>query len=155
MVRTFPKSPMYDSYRPTVFGLRDEAAHRARLRRVGHCFSSALLPDLETVMRSEIALLLRVLEEHRGKACDVHLLSRYYALDVTGERVLSFDTFLYLSVRVVIIRYPLVMPSLTLSCYVSCPLSLAEFLSSESMSQCMPNANGTMLSLYSSTGSFL
>jgi cytochrome P450 len=86
-VRTFPKAAVYDTSRPTVFGLRDEAEHRARLKRVGHCFAPALLPDLETVMRTEIARLLRVLDEQRGKKCDMHRLSRYYTLDVSGKNV--------------------------------------------------------------------
>jgi hypothetical protein len=82
--RTFPKGPIYDFYRPTLFGLTDEAEHRARFKRVGHCFAPALLPDLETVMRTEISRLLRLLEEQHGANCDIHRLSRYYTLDVSG-----------------------------------------------------------------------
>ncbi len=36
-------------------------------------------------MRTEIARLLRVLEERRGEKCDMHRLSRYYTLDVSGK----------------------------------------------------------------------
>ncbi len=87
--RTFPKASIYDFYRPTLLGLTDEAAHRARFKRVSHCFAPALLPDLERVMRTEIARVLRILEERRGTKCDVHPLSRYYTLDKSGMIVLQ------------------------------------------------------------------
>jgi hypothetical protein len=45
-------------------------------------------------MRTELAHLVRVLEERRGNECDMHHLSRYYALDVSGERTATFSSFL-------------------------------------------------------------
>jgi hypothetical protein len=77
---------MYDYYRPTIVGLTDEAAHRARLKVIGHCFSLALLPDLETVMRPAISALINLLDERRGTKCDMHHLSRYFSLDISGMR---------------------------------------------------------------------
>jgi hypothetical protein len=51
-------------------------------------------------MRTELAHLLRVLEERRGKECDMHHLARYYALDVSGEKAATFSSFL-IYVRIV------------------------------------------------------
>ncbi len=49
-----------------------------------------MLPDLAGIMRAEIAHLLRRLDERRSKECDVHYLSRCYALDVTRESITAF-----------------------------------------------------------------
>jgi hypothetical protein len=82
--KTFPKGPMYDFARPNIGNIRDEAAHRARLRRVGHCFSVALLPDMEPGIRQQLDLLLSALEERRGETVDMYYWFRMFALDVAG-----------------------------------------------------------------------
>jgi hypothetical protein len=95
--KRFPKAPPYDFQRPTIAGLRDEAAHRARLRQVGHCFSASLLPDLELVIRGDLAPLLQGLIKCRGKTFDMHHWSRAYALDHGCVRYEIRPTFLILS----------------------------------------------------------
>ncbi len=83
--KTFPKSDRYAiARRPNVSTMRDEAEHRARVRRIGHSFSTALLPDMEPIMRAEIAHLLRQLEDTRGAEVDALHMFRSLALDVTG-----------------------------------------------------------------------
>jgi hypothetical protein len=47
----------YDSLgRMGIFHVRDEEEHRARLKRVGHCFSVGLLPDKEQLVRSKVTV---------------------------------------------------------------------------------------------------
>ncbi len=92
-LRTFPKGALYDFGRPCVSNIRDEAAHRARLRRVGHCFSAALLPDMEPGIRDQLEVLLNALDERRGKVVDMVWWFRMFALDVTGGLTTShFET---------------------------------------------------------------
>jgi hypothetical protein len=90
---TFPKTARYDCLgRRSLFSIRYEAEHRAHLKRVGHCFSSALLPDLELVVRSQVAQLLRVIERKRvagagpsnSVAVDMLYWFRMLTLDVAG-----------------------------------------------------------------------
>jgi cytochrome P450 len=84
-LKTFPKAAFYDLIRPNVGSIRDEAAHRARLRRVGHCFSPALIPGMEPAIHAEIALLLSKMEERRGGVVDVIHWFRMFSLDVACE----------------------------------------------------------------------
>jgi hypothetical protein len=83
-IKTFPKGPNYDFQRPTIFSMRDEAAHRARVRQVGLCFSASLLPDLEHVVRGKVALMLNALVQRRGKPFDMHHWSRAFSLDFSS-----------------------------------------------------------------------
>jgi hypothetical protein len=85
VLKTFPKGPMYDFARPNIGNIRDEAAHRARLRRVGHCFSVALLPGMEPGIREQLELLLGALEARRGETVDMFYWFRMFALDVASE----------------------------------------------------------------------
>ncbi len=65
--------------------MRDEAEHRARLKRVGHCYATSVLRDAEDVMKMHVARLLAVLERQRGAAVDVLLPLRMLAMDVAGK----------------------------------------------------------------------
>jgi hypothetical protein len=73
-------------HRPTIIGLRDESAHRARLRQVGHCFSPSLMPDLERAVCGGAAALLQALSKRRGTPLDMHHWARAFALDVSSTR---------------------------------------------------------------------
>ncbi len=85
VTKTFPKSPVYDTFgKRSVFRIRDEEEHRQRLRRVGHSFSSSLLPDMESVMTEEIANLLDAMELHRGREINMVHYFRSMSLDIVG-----------------------------------------------------------------------
>jgi hypothetical protein len=87
MTRTFPKSPLYAAVgRPALFNMRDEAEHRERLKRIGHCYAPSLLRDAEALMRGEIALLLAALDD-RGGGAGLNVLHwfRMMAFDIIGE----------------------------------------------------------------------
>jgi hypothetical protein len=66
-LKTFPKADIYDMIPPDISTIRDEAAYRAHLKRVGHCFSVSLLPDMEPVIWAELQQLLGVMEARRGE----------------------------------------------------------------------------------------
>jgi cytochrome P450 len=83
--KTFPKAPIYEISRKTLAWMTDEAEYREHVRRVGHVFSPALMPALETVIRAELAPLLRALDERRGGAVDMLHWFRMFALDIAGE----------------------------------------------------------------------
>jgi hypothetical protein len=86
VTKTFPKSPRYDSFgKRGLFRMRDEEEHRQRMRRVGHSFSSSLMPDMEGVMREEITNLLRAMDAYRGSQVNMLYWARMLALDVSGE----------------------------------------------------------------------
>jgi hypothetical protein len=86
VTKTFPKSSWYDAIgRRSVFRMRDEAEHHARLKRVGHCYSLGVLRDTEGIIRSDTARLLAYFERQRGKAQDVLRPFRMCAMDIAGE----------------------------------------------------------------------
>ncbi len=82
-LKTCPKAALYDLARPGVSSIRDEAAHRARLRRVGHSFSVALLPDMEPAIMEELGHMLDALEARQGGAVDMLHFFRMFSLDVS------------------------------------------------------------------------
>ncbi len=83
-VKTFPKAPIYEISRKTLAWMTDEAEYREHVRRVGHVFSPSLMPALESVIRTELAPLLRALDERRGGAVDMLHWFRMFALDIAG-----------------------------------------------------------------------
>ncbi len=84
VTKTIPKGERYSITRRSIGALRDEAEHRASLKRIGHCFSPALMPSMEPVVRAETALLLHAMVQRRGGEIDMLHWFRSLALDVTG-----------------------------------------------------------------------
>jgi hypothetical protein len=96
---TFSKSAWCDGIgRPSVFCLRDEAAHRQRLRHVAHCYTPNVLRETEPLVRTEAAQLLAVMKLRPGAAMDVPYLFRMLAMDVIDgvcpKRVTSLSPLL-------------------------------------------------------------
>jgi hypothetical protein len=84
--KTFPKSAVYDMIGGgAIFHMRDEAQHRARLKRIAHIYAPGVLHDMEPLMRGELALLLAALEQRRGVAVNVMYWFRMMAFDVMGK----------------------------------------------------------------------
>jgi hypothetical protein len=84
MTKTFAKAPLYDTLPFNLISVRDEAVHLALLKRVRHCFAPSVLLEMESVMRSEVALLLRAIEQRRGEAIDMWRWFRMFIVDMSG-----------------------------------------------------------------------
>ncbi len=118
LTKMLTTAPVYDFFRPRSVGQRDEAAHRARLKRLGPGFLPPLLPDVERLVLAETEILLRILEDRRGKTCDMFRLSHEFSLDVSGTDI-SFSTLRTLPTASTFNSFPLISSQNTISLLVA------------------------------------
>jgi hypothetical protein len=87
---TFPKSKFYAAAgRESLFNIMDEARHRERVKRIGHCYAPSVLRDTEPLMRHEVATLLAALERRRGTELNMLYWFRMMAFDAVGKGSVS------------------------------------------------------------------
>jgi hypothetical protein len=82
--KAFPKGDCYCIMRRSIGALQNEGEYRASLKHLEHCFSAALLPNIEPVVPAETALVLLAMEQRRNGEIDMLHWFRLLLLDGTG-----------------------------------------------------------------------
>ncbi len=89
--KTFPKGDCYCITRRSIGALQNKTEHRVSLKRLKHCFSVALLPDMEPVVPAETALMLLAMEKRRNDEIDMLHWFCLLSLDVIGWAIYIHD----------------------------------------------------------------
>ncbi|KAF2092698.1 cytochrome P450 [Rhizodiscina lignyota] len=93
--RVMTKSHFYDgftTFKPNLFGSKDEDLHALRRRQMAHGFSTASMTAMETVFDRHALNLRTKLDKYAetGEIFDLKTVLAFYAYDVLGE--LAFST---------------------------------------------------------------
>lgn len=82
----FTKAAVYDYIgEPSLFGMRDLAAHKERRRLLNHAFSQQYLYDMEPEFRGSLGKVIEVIDRAGGEPIDVKHWFKMYTLDNAGK----------------------------------------------------------------------